>query len=162
MGVASFRQLPEDTGNEVAFAGRSNVGKSSAINKLTNRRALARTSKQPGRTRELATLAADRRPADWRARAYLARIALEAGERDAAERRLDELAALRPRSATLDLLLWQRSLAFGFDRERAAARARAASSASLWADPWVCERCRTESEAFLWRCPGCRGWDTLR
>ena len=53
MGVASFRQLPEDMGNEVAFAGRSNVGKSSAINKLTNRRALARTSKQPGRTREL-------------------------------------------------------------------------------------------------------------
>ena len=37
----------------MAFAGRSNVGKSSAINKITNRRALARVSKQPGRTREL-------------------------------------------------------------------------------------------------------------
>ena len=51
--MASIKQLPADTGHEVAFAGRSNVGKSSVINKLTNRKALARTSKQPGRTREL-------------------------------------------------------------------------------------------------------------
>src|SRR5690625_129007 len=40
-----------DTGAEVAFAGRSNAGKSSAINALTNQRKLARTSKTPGRTR---------------------------------------------------------------------------------------------------------------
>ena len=40
-------------GKEVAFAGRSNVGKSSVINKITSRRNLARTSKSPGRTREL-------------------------------------------------------------------------------------------------------------
>jgi GTP-binding protein len=52
-GVAAFNQLPDDDGAEVAFAGRSNVGKSSVLNKITNRRALARTSKLPGRTREL-------------------------------------------------------------------------------------------------------------
>lgn len=42
--------LPADTGYEVAFAGRSNAGKSSALNCLTNIRQLARTSKTPGRT----------------------------------------------------------------------------------------------------------------
>ena len=52
-GVASIKQLPDDRGAEVAFAGRSNVGKSSVINKITNRRSLARISKLPGRTREL-------------------------------------------------------------------------------------------------------------
>lgn len=45
--------LPEPTVNEVAFAGRSNVGKSSLLNALTNRSALARTSNTPGRTQEL-------------------------------------------------------------------------------------------------------------
>jgi GTP-binding protein len=44
-------QFPPDTGREVAGAGRSNVGKSSAINALVNRRRFARTSKTPGRTR---------------------------------------------------------------------------------------------------------------
>ncbi|MEE8154301.1 MAG: ribosome biogenesis GTP-binding protein YihA/YsxC, partial [Phycisphaerales bacterium] len=43
-------QFPADTGREVAFAGRSNSGKSSAINAITARRSLARTSKTPGRT----------------------------------------------------------------------------------------------------------------
>ena len=43
-------QLPEDIGYEVAFAGRSNAGKSSALNCLTGIRQLARTSKTPGRT----------------------------------------------------------------------------------------------------------------
>ncbi len=43
-------QLPEDYGYEVAFAGRSNAGKSSALNALTGQRNLARTSKTPGRT----------------------------------------------------------------------------------------------------------------
>ena len=49
--VASIRGLPADSGREVAFAGRSNSGKSSAINALTGRRHLARTSRTPGRTR---------------------------------------------------------------------------------------------------------------
>lgn len=42
--------LPSDTGVEIAFAGRSNAGKSSALNTLTNQKNLARTSKTPGRT----------------------------------------------------------------------------------------------------------------
>lgn len=45
-----FSQCPEDSGAEVAFAGRSNAGKSSAINALTNNSKLARISKTPGRT----------------------------------------------------------------------------------------------------------------
>ena len=46
-------QLPPDDGAEVAFAGRSNAGKSSAINAITQRKGLARTSKSPGATRLL-------------------------------------------------------------------------------------------------------------
>ena len=46
----SLKQCPDDAGCEVAFAGRSNAGKSSAINALTGIRGLARTSKTPGRT----------------------------------------------------------------------------------------------------------------
>lgn len=46
-------QLPADAGREVAFAGRSNAGKSSALNALTRRNALARVSKIPGRTQQL-------------------------------------------------------------------------------------------------------------
>lgn len=45
-----IRHLPVDSGVEVAFAGRSNAGKSSALNTLTNQKSLARTSKTPGRT----------------------------------------------------------------------------------------------------------------
>lgn len=48
--VNDFTQLPPDIGGEVAFAGRSNAGKSSALNVLTNQRQLARVSKTPGRT----------------------------------------------------------------------------------------------------------------
>ena len=48
--AAKLHQCPSDTGAEVAFAGRSNAGKSSAINTLTNNHKLARTSKTPGRT----------------------------------------------------------------------------------------------------------------
>lgn len=44
---------PEDSGYEVAFAGRSNAGKSSAINVICHQRGLARTSKTPGRTQQL-------------------------------------------------------------------------------------------------------------
>ena len=52
-GAASADALPPPALPEVAFAGRSNVGKSSLVNALTGRRALARTSNTPGRTREL-------------------------------------------------------------------------------------------------------------
>ena len=47
------KALPPDEGYEVAFAGRSNAGKSSALNAITGRKALARTSKTPGRTQHL-------------------------------------------------------------------------------------------------------------
>ncbi|MEM1386239.1 MAG: ribosome biogenesis GTP-binding protein YihA/YsxC [Pseudomonadota bacterium] len=52
-GVVAMDGLPADDRIEVAFAGRSNVGKSSLINALTNRRSLARTSNTPGRTQEI-------------------------------------------------------------------------------------------------------------
>jgi GTP-binding protein len=51
--AAAASQFPADSGAEVAIAGRSNAGKSSAINAITARHALARTSKTPGRTRLL-------------------------------------------------------------------------------------------------------------
>jgi GTP-binding protein len=52
-GVVSIDDLPQDGRPEIAFAGRSNVGKSSLINALTGRTSLARVSVTPGRTREL-------------------------------------------------------------------------------------------------------------
>jgi GTP-binding protein len=52
-GAATAESLPKMQGIEVAFAGRSNVGKSSLINALTNRKALARVSDTPGRTQQL-------------------------------------------------------------------------------------------------------------
>ncbi len=52
-----IKALPADTGIEVAFAGRSNAGKSSALNTLTRQNGLARTSKTPGRTQLINTFA---------------------------------------------------------------------------------------------------------
>ncbi len=61
-----LRQLPPDAGIEIAIAGRSNAGKSSAINVLTGQKSLARTSKTPGRTQQIVIFELDpeRRIAD--------------------------------------------------------------------------------------------------
>ena len=53
LSVNQLSQLPLDEGYEVAFAGRSNAGKSSAINTITQNRKLARISKTPGRTQHI-------------------------------------------------------------------------------------------------------------
>ncbi|MCO6536711.1 MULTISPECIES: ribosome biogenesis GTP-binding protein YihA/YsxC [unclassified Gilliamella] len=50
LSAPDISHLPVDSGVEIAFAGRSNAGKSSALNTLTNQKGLARTSKTPGRT----------------------------------------------------------------------------------------------------------------
>ena len=61
-----LKQLPKDNGIEVAVAGRSNAGKSSAINTFTDQKSLARTSKTPGRTQQIVIFELDenRRIAD--------------------------------------------------------------------------------------------------
>jgi len=61
MGAAKIDQLPDRSLPEVAFAGRSNVGKSSLINALVGRHGLARASNEPGRTREVNFFVLDER-----------------------------------------------------------------------------------------------------
>jgi GTP-binding protein len=62
LGTPTLAGLPEPKGIEIAFAGRSNVGKSSLINVLVGQKALARTSNTPGRTQELNFFTADGDP----------------------------------------------------------------------------------------------------
>lgn len=59
MSAPAASHLPADTGAEVAFAGRSNTGKSSVINVLCGQRSLARTSRTPGRTQHLVVFGLD-------------------------------------------------------------------------------------------------------
>ncbi len=76
--AARVSHLPEDSGYEVAFAGRSNAGKSSALNCLTGIKGLARTSKTPGRTQliNLFSLDEERRLVDLPGYGY-AQVALQ-------------------------------------------------------------------------------------
>ena len=66
LNAHELKQLPPDNGIEIAVAGRSNAGKSSAINVLTDQKSLARTSKTPGRTQQIVIFELDqhRRIAD--------------------------------------------------------------------------------------------------
>jgi GTP-binding protein len=66
LNAHELKQLPADQGIEVAIAGRSNAGKSSSINALTDQKSLARTSKTPGRTQQIVIFELDenRRIAD--------------------------------------------------------------------------------------------------
>ncbi|QRN05022.1 YihA family ribosome biogenesis GTP-binding protein [Legionella sp. MW5194] len=79
--AARVNQLPDDIGYEVAFAGRSNAGKSSALNCLTGIKQLARTSKTPGRTQliNLFSLDESRRLVDLPGYGY-AKVALQVKE----------------------------------------------------------------------------------
>ena len=52
-GITKYQKLPEDVGTEILLSGRSNAGKSSALNALTKNKKLARISKTPGRTTEI-------------------------------------------------------------------------------------------------------------
>jgi len=79
LSTASAAQFPVDSGAEVAFAGRSNAGKSTAINVIVGRKGLARTSKMPGRTRlvNFFQLAAGRRLVDLPGYGYATASAAE-------------------------------------------------------------------------------------
>ncbi|MEZ5673031.1 MAG: ribosome biogenesis GTP-binding protein YihA/YsxC [Thiotrichaceae bacterium] len=59
LSAPELKYLPEDVGFEIAFAGRSNSGKSSAINTIVEQKSLARTSKTPGRTQQLVLFSLD-------------------------------------------------------------------------------------------------------
>lgn len=82
LSAASLAQLPNDEGAEVAFVGRSNAGKSSALNALVNNKHLARTSNTPGRTQliNVFTLDDSRRLIDLPGYGY-ARVPLEVKHR---------------------------------------------------------------------------------
>ncbi len=82
LSVASLSQLPPDEGAEVAIVGRSNAGKSSAINTITGINGLARTSKTPGRTQQINffEIADERRLADLPGYGY-AKVPLSAKQK---------------------------------------------------------------------------------
>src|ERR1700689_4425028 len=101
LSAAAGAQFPVDDVVEFAFAGRSNSGKSSAINAITARHGLARTSKTPGRTRLLNffSLGADRRIVD------LPGYGFAAGPREERAGWAPLIDALRPRASLKGLFL---------------------------------------------------------
>jgi GTP-binding protein len=100
--AARLSQCPPDTGREIAFCGRSNAGKSSAINYLTGQKKLARTSKTPGRTQliNFFQIDDDRRLVDLPGYGY-ARV--PTGTRNAWHRNIDNY--LRNRRSLAGILL---------------------------------------------------------
>lgn len=102
LSVGNLTQLPPDTGAEVAFVGRSNAGKSSVLNRLTENKSLARVSKTPGRTQHINLFAIDpdHRLADLPGYGY-AKVAMEV--KKAWEEKLD--AYLRSRDSLQGLIL---------------------------------------------------------
>ena len=101
ISAAAGAQFPADHGVEVAFAGRSNAGKSTAINVITARHGLARTSKTPGRTRLLNffSLGVDRRIVD------LPGYGFAQGPREERASWAPLIDALRPRTSFKGLFL---------------------------------------------------------
>jgi GTP-binding protein len=101
LSAAAASQFPADRGVEIAFAGRSNAGKSSAINVITARHGLARTSKTPGRTRLLNffSLGQDRRIVD------LPGYGFAEGPREERAGWAPLIDALRPRASFTGLFL---------------------------------------------------------
>lgn len=102
LSVANLQQLPKDEGSEVAFVGRSNAGKSSVLNELTQNKQLARVSKTPGRTQHINLFALDdnRRIADLPGYGY-AKVPIEIKKHW--EKTLDEY--LRTRQCLKGLIL---------------------------------------------------------
>lgn len=101
LSAAAGAQFPADRGVEIAFAGRSNAGKSTAINAIVARHGLARTSKTPGRTRLLNffSLGEDRRIVD------LPGYGFAAGPREERAGWATLIDALRPRESLKGLFL---------------------------------------------------------
>jgi len=104
--AANAADFPPDTGREVAFVGRSNSGKSTAVNLVTGARKLARVSKTPGRTQLLNffSLGDDRRLVDLPGYGF-ARVApeVQARWRTSLERYLSERASLAGLVVTMDI-----------------------------------------------------------
>lgn len=113
--AAAASQFVADTGAEVAFAGRSNAGKSSAINKIVNRRNFARTSKSPGRTQlvNFFGLGDDRRLVDLPGYGY-ARVAQSM--RDRWRRLMEDYFRSRASLAGTFLIVDSRRMLGEFDR----------------------------------------------
>lgn len=114
--VPDSRLGPTDEGVEVAFAGRSNAGKSSALNTITRQRALARTSKTPGRTQQINFFAIDasRRLVDLPGYGY-AKVPLKMKQKW--ERNLDDYLHNRQSLQGLILLMDCRHPLTDYDRQ---------------------------------------------